>query len=276
MTKFRVLIVDDEPLACERLRAWLREEPSVEIVGECGSGTEAVNTLRSTPVDLVFLDMEMPGCDGMHVLAQLPVEDRPAVIFATAYERFALDAFAVQAVDYLLKPFDRERLLVALRRAESHLRTRRAGKLEEKLESLLSNAPGPGRKPERLVLRTDGRFVFIKPDDVLWIEAANNYVILHLTEGQLMLRSTLAAIEERLGAGDFAKVNRSALVRIEQVKELAPLIHGDYTVVLRDGTKVPLSRSLRRQFGSLSSHGLLQSGWKWLDVKRESALTVAS
>ena len=156
MPKTRVLIVDDEPLARERLRGWLRDEPSVEIVGECGSGAEAINALQSMAVDLVFLDMEMPGGNGLQVLAQLPAEKRPAVVFATAHERFAVDAFEVQAVDYLLKPFDRERLQTALRRAEEFLRARRAGALEEKIESLLSEAAGPGKKPERLAVKAEG------------------------------------------------------------------------------------------------------------------------
>ena len=249
MPKTRVLIVDDEPLARERLRGWLRDEPSVEIVGECGSGAEAINALQSMAVDLVFLDMEMPGGNGLQVLAQLPAEKRPAVVFATAHERFAVDAFEVQAVDYLLKPFDQERLQTALRRAEEFLRARRAGALEEKIESLLSEAAGPGKKPERMAVKADGRLVFLKPDDIVWIEAADNYIILHLTDGRLMLRETLAAIEERIGSASFARVNRSAVVHLDQIKELQPTFHGDYVVVLRDGTKVPLSRSLRGQFG---------------------------
>jgi two-component system, LytTR family, response regulator len=249
MSQLRVLIVDDEPLARDRLRAWLREERSVEIVGECGSGPEAIATLRSTPLDLVFLDVEMPGCDGFQVLGDLPVEGRPAVVFVTAHERFALDAFEVQAIDYLLKPFDRERFQVALRRAEESLRARRAGKLEDKLESLIADATGAPRKPERLTVKADGRLVFLKPEDVVWVEAADNYVILHLLSGQLMLRDTLTAIEERLGTASFARVSRSALVNLDQIKELQPTFHGDYVVILRNGTKVPLSRSLRGQFG---------------------------
>ena len=253
--RYRVLIVDDEPLACERLRAWLREEPSVEIVGECGSGPEAISTLRNTPVDLVFLDMEMPGCDGLKVLAQLPANDRPAVIFATAHERFAVDAFKVQAIDYLLKPFDQERLSTALRRAEDYLSARRAGKLVDRIDSLLSDAASPGKRPERLAVKSDGRLIFLKPDDIVWIEAANNHVILHLTEGRLMLRESLSAIEERIGSVKFARVNRSALVHLDQIKEIQAVFHGDYEVVLRDRTKVPLSRSLRGHFGEFVSHG---------------------
>lgn len=256
MTSLRVLIVDDEPLARERLRAWLREEPSVEIVGECGSGTEAIATLRNTPVDLVLLDMEMPGGNGLQVLSELPAEGRPAVVFVTAHERFALDAFDVQAVDYLLKPFDRERFQTALRRAEEYLRARRAGKLEDKLESLLADAASPGKRSERLTVKVNGRLIFLKPDDIMWVEAADNYILLHLSEGRLMLRETLTALEQRLGPASFARVNRSALVNLEQVKELQPTFHGDYVVVLRNGTKVPLSRSLRGQFGKFTGENL--------------------
>jgi two-component system LytT family response regulator len=253
MAPLRALIVDDEPLARDRLRAWLRDEPSIEIAGECGSGPEAIAALRSAPIDLVFLDVEMPGCNGLQVLNELPAEGRPAVIFVTAHEQFALDAFEVQAVDYLLKPFDRERFQTALRRAEEHLRARRAGKLEDKLESLLADGGGAGKKPERLTVRANGRLVFLKPDEIVWVEAADNYIILHLTSGRLMLRETLTAIEERLGRGTFARVNRSALVNLDQVKELQPTFHGDYVVVLRNGTKVPLSRSLRGQFGKFDA-----------------------
>ncbi len=249
MTRLRVLIVDDEPLARDRLRGWLRAESGVEIVGECGSGPEALAVLRRTPLDLVFLDVEMPGCDGFQVLGELPAGERPAVIFVTAHERFALDAFEVQAIDYLLKPFDRERFQTALRRAEEQLKARRAGKLEDRLESLLADAAGPGRKPERLTVKANGRLVFLKPEDIVWVEAADNYIILHLVAGQLMLRDTLTAIEERLGTASFARVNRSALVNLDQIKELQPTFHGDYVVILRNGTEVPLSRSLRGQFG---------------------------
>jgi two-component system LytT family response regulator len=255
MTRLRVLIVDDEPLARERLRTWLLDEPSAEIIGECGSGTEALAVLRSTPLDLVFLDVEMPGCNGLQVLSELPAEGRPAVVFVTAHERFALDAFEVQAIDYLLKPFDRERFQTALRRAEEHLRARRAGQLEDKLESLLADA-APVKTPERLTVKADGRLVFLKPGDIVWVEAADNYIILHLVEGRLMLRETLAALEKRLGTASFARVNRSALVHLDQIKELQPTFHGDFVVVLRNGTKVPLSRSLRGQFARFAGGSL--------------------
>jgi two-component system LytT family response regulator len=256
VTRLRALIVDDEPLARERLRALLRDEPSVEIIGECGSGTDAIATIQRTPLDLVFLDMQMPGCDGLQVLAELPAENRPAVIFVTAHERFALDAFEVQAIDYLLKPFDRERFQTALRRAEEYLRARRAGQLGEKLENLLADASPSGKKSERLTVKADGRLVFLKSDEIVWVEAADNYVVLHLVSGRLMLRETMAAIEARLGTVSFVRVNRSALVHLDQIKELQPGAHGDYTVLLRNGTKLPLSRNLRGRLDKFSGEKL--------------------
>jgi two-component system LytT family response regulator len=256
MTKLRALIVDDEPLARERLRSLLQAEAAVEIAGECGSGTEAIATIRRTPLDVVFLDMQMPGCDGLQVLAELPVENRPAIIFATAHEQFALDAFEVQAIDYLLKPFDRERFQTALRRAQEYLRTRRTGKLGQEIESLLADSSGPGKKNERLTVKADGRLVFLKSDEIVWVEAADNYAVLHLTTGRLMLRETMAALEARLGSASFARVNRSAIVHLDQIRELQPTLHGDYTVLLRDGTKLPLSRNLRGQLGKFTGEKL--------------------
>lgn len=246
MGKIRALIVDDEPLARERLRALLKSEPEVELAGECGSGTDAIAKIRGTALDLVFLDMQMPGCDGLQVLAELPAENRPAIIFATAHERFALDAFEVQAVDYLLKPFDRERFQTAVRRARTFLQARQAGAAAPAPEVRAADAP---RQSERLTVKADGRLVFLKSDEIVWVEAADNYVVLHLVTGRLMLRETMAAIEARLGTVSFARVNRSALVHLDQIKELQPALHGDYSVLLRDGTKVPLSRNLRGQLG---------------------------
>jgi two-component system, LytTR family, response regulator len=238
MTKLRALIVDDEPLARERLRSLLASAPTVEIVGECSNGRDAIDAIRSTPSEVVFLDMQMPGCDGLQVLKEIPAENRPAIVFATAHERFALDAFEVQAVDYLLK------------------RTRRIGNLEEKLESLLGESGGGPKKNERFAVKADGRLVFLKPDDIVWAEAADNYVVLHLVSGQLMVRETMVALEARLGSGSFARVNRSAIVHLDQIKELQPTFHGDYLVLLRDGTKLPLSRNLRSHLDKLTGQKL--------------------
>lgn len=257
MTKLRILIVDDEPLARERVRAMLRSEPSAEIIGECGNGPDAIEAIRKGRPNVVFLDMQMPGCDGLHVVSELPADDRPAIIFVTAHESFAVDAFGVHATDYLLKPFDQERFQTALKRAAEHIRARRAVDLGAKLETLLADATPTQKKPGRLAFKSDGRVVFLKPDEIVWVEAADNYVLLHLVDTpRLMLRETLSALEERLGSAEFARVSRSAIVRIDQVKELQPTFHGDYTVVLRDGTRVPLSRSHRGQLEKFTSEGL--------------------
>jgi len=232
----RTLIVDDEPLARDRLRGFLKAEPAVEVIGECGSGTDAIIAIRSAAPDLVFLDMQMPGCDGLQVLAELPEGKRPAIVFATAHEKFAVDAFDVSAVDYLLKPFDRERLQQALRRVQDFL---------QRSPGSAGTPASPAPKADRITVKADGRLVFLKPDEIVRVEAADNYVTLHLLSGRLMLRETMTAIEARLGTLSFVRVNRSAIVHLDQIKEIQPAQHGDYTVVLRDGTKLPLSRSLR-------------------------------
>ncbi len=249
MTKLRLLIVDDEPLARERLRALLRNDSAIEIVGECSNGDEALAAIEKNPPDVVFLDVQMPGANGLQVVQKLPPKQRPAIVFATAHDRFAVDAFGVDAVDYLLKPFDRDRLKTALTRAAEHVRQRRAGDLSARLESLLSDS-APAKKPTRLAFKSEGRVVFLKPDEIVWVEAADNYVLLHLADAsRLIVRETLTAIEERLGSSDFARVNRSAIVRLDCVRELQPTFHGDYTVILRDGaTRLPLSRTQRGQF----------------------------
>ncbi len=250
VNKLRLLIVDDEPLARERLRALLRGVSSVEIVGECSNGTEALAALEKNPPDVVFLDVQMPGLDGLQVVQKLPPDQRPAIVFATAHDRFAVDAFGVDAVDYLLKPFDRERLQTALTRAAEHIRNRRAGDLSARLESLLADSAPAPKKTARLAFKSEGRVVFLKPEEIVWVEAADNYVLLHLADAtRLIVRETLTAIEERLGSADFARVNRSAIVRLDCVRELQPTFHGDYTVILRDGaTRLPLSRTQRGQF----------------------------
>ena len=244
--KIRTLIVDDEPLARDRLRGFLKAESTVEVIGECGSGPEAIALIKAATPDLVFLDMSMPGCDGLQVIAQLPEDKRPAIIFATAHERFAVDAFDVAAVDYLLKPFDRDRFQQALRRAQDHLQRNRGAEV-----SPASSASAA--KPDRITVKADGRLVFLQPQEIIRVEAADNYVMLHLVNGRLMLRETMSAIETRLGTQQFARINRSAIVQLDQIREIQPAQHGDYTVVLRDGTSLPLSRSLRGQLDKFAS-----------------------
>ncbi len=249
MTKLRILVADDEPLARDRLLALLPKDVAYEIIGQYGSGTEAATAIRRDKPDIAFLDMQMPGCDGLKVVADLSPSERPAVVFVTAHDQFAVDAFGVRAVDYVLKPFDRERLEMAVERAAEYVATRRSGDLGAKLEGLLAQAPAAATRPDRLAVKADGRYIFLRFDEIVWVEAADNYVVIHTSDGQrLMPRDTLTALEERLGSQQFTRVNRSALVRIDLVKELQPNLQGDYTIVLRNGTRIPLSRTLRGRF----------------------------
>ena len=253
MEPLRLMIVDDEPLARERLRALLPDDWPLTIVGEYDNGPEAIVAIRRDRPDLVFLDVQMPGCDGLQVVAELPLAERPAIVFVTAHDKFAVEAFAVQAIDYLLKPFDQERLRTALQRAVDHMHAQRAGDLGTRLENLLAKSEPTARKPERFAVKADGRVIFLQPGEIAWVEAADNYVILHLGSGErVMVRETLAALEDRLGKTSFARVNRSAIVQLDQVKELQPTAHGDYLVILRDGTRLPLSRGLRGSFAKFA------------------------
>ncbi len=257
MTKLKVIIADDEPLARSRLQALLPKDASLEIIGEYANGTDAVEAIRRDRPDVVFLDMQMPGCDGLQVAAGIDPAQRPAIIFVTAHDKFAVDAFGVRAVDYLLKPYDRERLETALGRAAEYVNAKRTGDLGERLEELLSGGATQGSpKAERLAVKADGRYVFLNFDEIVWIEAADNYVVIHTSSGErLMPRDTLSSLEERLGQKQFTRVNRSALVRIDQVKELQPSAQGDYSIVLRNGTRIPLSRALRGRFEKFLTEG---------------------
>ena len=257
MTKLRIIVADDEPLARSRLLALLPKDVSIEVIGEYGSGTEAVEAIRRDKPDIVFLDMQMPGCDGLEVVERLPAADRPAIVFVTAHDKFAVDAFGVRAVDYVLKPFDRERLESAVERAAEYVNARRAGDLGARIEGALAGAgAATPPKPERLAVKADGRFVFLKFDEIAWVEAADNYVVIHTMAGErLMPRDTLSSIEARLGSQHFTRGNRSALVRIDQVKELQPTAQGDYSILLRNGTRIPLSRALRGRFEKFLLNG---------------------
>jgi len=249
--KIRTLIVDDEPLACGRLRQLLEAEADLEIVGECANGREAVNAIRKESPDLVLLDVQMPVLDGFGVLAELSGGKLPAIIFVTAHDKFALKAFEVHAVDYLLKPFDRERLQTALRRAVDKIQHDQSGELNQRLTELLADLK-PGARPlERLAIKTSGRVVFVRIDDIDWVEAADNYVNLHVGNEAHLHRETMAALEAMLPARKFLRISRSTIVNVDRIKELQPLFHGEYSVILRNGTRLTLSRGYREKLDLL-------------------------
>jgi two-component system LytT family response regulator len=249
--KIRVLLVDDEPLARERLRRFLEKEAEVEMVGECANGREAVSAIKRHSPDLVFLDVQMPELDGFGVLAELKHEPMPAIIFVTAHDQFALRAFEVHALDYLLKPFDRERFQKALRRAMDHLQRRAAGTLDQRLSALLADV-APGQKYwDRLAVKSAGRVIVLKTEDIDWIEAADNYVNLHVGNESHLHRETMATLAERLSPEKFLRISRSTIVNVDRIKELQPLFHGEYSVLLRNGARLTLSRGYRDKLDQL-------------------------
>jgi len=254
--KIRTIIVDDEPLARERLRKLLAQETDIELVAECSDGREAIKAIKKESPDLVFLDVQMPEVNGFGVIAALQSGAMPMIVFVTAYDKFALQAFEVHALDYLLKPFDRERFQKALERARGQLQKRPSHDLHARLSSLLDDVQVAKEKAEpkyldRLAVKTEGRVVLLKTDDVDWIEAADNYVGLHIGNESHLHRETMSALETKLSPEKFLRISRSTMVNVERIKELQPLFHGDYVVILRNGTKLTLSRNYREKLNLL-------------------------
>lgn len=250
----RVVIADDEPLARERIESLLAGRAGVEVVGTAGDGRSAVEAVRTHRPDLLFLDVQMPELDGFGVLRELGAEAPPAVVFCTAYDQFALRAFEVHALDYLLKPFDEERFTAALGRARAQLAQRGAGEdLNARLAALLAAArPAAAEaKADRLAVKTDGRVLLVKFADIDWVEAADNYVNLHVGRDSHLMRETMNSLEQRLDPERFVRISRSTIVNLDRIRELQPMFHGDYSVILRDGTKLALSRNYRERLAHL-------------------------
>lgn len=242
-----VLIVDDEPLARERLRMLLKAEDWLEVVGECPDGASAVAAIQKLQPALVFLDVQMPGATGFEVIDAIGADRMPFVIFVTAYDHYALRAFDVHALDYLLKPFDRERFQQALVRARQQLERRSQGDLERRLLQLVEDLRPAHQRPERFVIKAAGRVFFVRADEIDWIEAAGNYVKLHVGAQAHLFRETMNALESQLDPDTFFRVHRSHIVNIERVRELQPWFNGEYVVFLRDGTRLTLSRGYREK-----------------------------
>jgi two-component system, LytTR family, response regulator len=249
--KIRALIADDEPLARERLASLLAGESDVEVVGECANGLEAVAAIQEKTPDLVFLDVQMPELDGFGVLSALEGESRPAIVFVTAHDRFALKAFEVHAIDYLLKPFDRERFKKALDRAREQLSRRDSGEIEQKMTALIAGLRNEPKQLDRIPVKSSGRVVLVKTSEIDWIEAADNYVNLHTGKEAHLHRETMTALEQKLPASKFLRISRSTMVNVDRIKELQPMFHGDYTIILQNGTKLTLSRGYREALNQL-------------------------
>ncbi|HYU17008.1 MAG TPA: LytTR family DNA-binding domain-containing protein [Candidatus Acidoferrum sp.] len=248
MTSIRVLIVDDEPLARETLQLSLSGDPEVAVVGSC-SGAEAAAVVARTRPDIMFLDVQMPEVGGFDLVQAIGPGAVPVIVFVTAYDQYALRAFEVHALDYLLKPFDDRRFQETLRRAKDHLRSHRSRAVEERLLDLLEEREKAARPHvRRFVVRERDRSVFVAASAVDWIEAADDYVVLHAGAETHLVRERLVELEKRLDPEQFARIHRSTIVNIERVRELHPLFRGDSILVLADGTRLRLSRSRRGEF----------------------------
>ena len=242
----RVLVADDQPMARERLVSLLAAEPGVEVSGTASTGEEAVDQIRQSSPDLVFLDLQMPGMDGFKVIETIGVDRMPPTVFVTAYDEYAVRAFDVQALDYLLKPFGRQRFQSALERARKHLERERKGAMAERLAQLLrTGRPPQSTESARLLIKSGGRVSFVDVDQIDWVEAEGNYVRLHAGDQVHMLRETMNRLIERIGAQRFFRIHRSRIVNITRVKELLIAGGGEYHVVLWNGTKMGLSRLYR-------------------------------
>jgi two-component system LytT family response regulator len=247
----RTLIVDDEELARRGLRTLLGREADVEVVAECRNGREAIAAITRSEPDLVFLDIQMPGKTGFEVLAEVDEARCPYVIFVTAFDRFALQAFDVNALDYLLKPVNEARFRAALARARAALSGPRDEALVGRFLRMAAELRQPGAATlpvatiDRLPVKANGRIMVVRVAEIDWIEADHDYVLLHVGEKSWMLRETIASIELRLSLSGFARIHRSALVNVDRVRELRPRSKGEFDVVLRDGRQLKMTRNYR-------------------------------
>ena len=247
--KIKTLIVDDEPLARRNLRVLLEKDPQIEIVDECRNGHEAVKAINTHSPDLIFLDIQMPEMDGFDVLARVGPEQIQAIIFVTAFDQYALKAFEVHALDYLLKPFDDERFAHALERAKSQISASEIDKLSQRLLALLEDRKGSDEQQQsyltRLMIKTSNRMMLLKVDEIDFIEADGNYAKLHAGRKTHLLREKMNDLEGRLDPARFVRIHRSVIVNLDRIKEMHPHFNGDYIVVLDDGRQLRLSRSRR-------------------------------
>lgn len=253
----KVLIVDDELLAREKLRDLLAGESDFEVVGEASDGLQAVALIDELRPDVVFLDIKIPELDGFGVLEQSAADRLPGIIFMTAYDQYAVRAFEVNALDYLLKPFDRERLQAALDRVRSKRNQSDSltNNIENKIRALLRNVSQERQGPERIAVKASGRTLLIEATGIQWVEAADNYVKIHHGSEETLMRETMGAMETRLEPLGFVRVSRSAIVHPRAVVEIHPLFHGDQVIVLRSGDRVTLTRKYKAALQRLLGEG---------------------
>jgi two-component system LytT family response regulator len=249
----RALIVDDEPLARQRVRLLLNEEADVEVVGESADGTEAVAKIESAKPHLLFLDVQMPEMDGFEVLQKIPPAILPVVIFTTAYDKYAFHAFEAHALDYLLKPFKPERFQQAVQRARELIANQQAGAANRGLLKLLGEqAAAPGHIA-RLTVKTAGRIIFVNVGDIDAIDAAGKYAVVHAGKENHVVRETMGDLESKLPAHLFLRISRSVIVNVDRIQEVQPMFKGEHFVVLKNGKRYPATRPLREIQNRLES-----------------------
>ena len=246
-TKIRALIVDDEPLARKRIKSLLAHESSVDVIGECSDGHKAVTSINELTPDLVFLDVQMPAMDGFEVIKTIGPERMPTVIFVTAYDQYALKAFVVNAIDYLLKPFDRRRFQKTMERAKAMIRGLQNGNVNNQLLSLLDDLRREQEMPDRFIIKNGGRVVFLRVEEIDWMRVVGNYVRLQAGAESHLMRETMNGMEAKLSPDKFMRIHRSTIVNIDRVKEVQPWAKGEYVVIMRDGTRLIMSRRYRER-----------------------------
>ncbi len=242
--KIRTIVVDDEPLAREGVRQVLADEPDVEIVAECADGVEAVKAIEQHRPDLLVLDVQMPQLNGFEVLEALEPDQMPAVIFTTAHDQHAIRAFEVNALDYLLKPFNQARFQKALQRARAQLRAKGKPGADRQLAGLLVSLRQGASGGPRILVKSPDRILFLKPEEIDHIEAAGNYLVLHVGKDRHIVRETMTAMEERLTDSGFMRLSRSVIVNLSRIRELQPLGPGEYCVILKSGVRCTMTCSL--------------------------------
>lgn len=239
----KVLVVDDEQPARNKIISFLKNEKEVDQILEARDGVEAINKIKNEKPDIVFLDIQMPGLNGFEVIEKIGVEKMPPVVFVTAYDQFAINAFDVNAVDYLLKPFDKERFLKSFNRVTEKIKLKK-GKSDE-LELVLKEVKKERKILERFLINVGSKYFFVAVGEILFISSAEKYVELHTAKGKYLVRDTMNNVEESLDPEMFARIHRSYIVNIEQIKEMQPWSHGDYLVILKSGDKIQMSRRFR-------------------------------
>ncbi len=248
------LIVDDEPLAREGLSMLLSRDPEISAIHEAKDGREAVAVIQSVRPDLVFLDVQMPEMDGFAVVREVGAEQMPAVVFVTAHDQYAIQAFEISAIDYLLKPVTEERFSRALVRAKTRISLKPADETSRQIISLLETIASPRRYLKRLAVRSAGRTIFVDVEDIDWIEAAENYVQLHAGRTGHLLHVAMNALEKSLDPEMFARIHRSVIVNVSRIKELQPALHGEYVITLQNGVRLQSGRIYNERLKALSAN----------------------